>query len=162
VSNTVFVIISDMPTPPWQQRPAEEKPARRQLSRAGHPAMRRTVTLVAAGGVIGALARYGLGLAFPVAPGAFPWTTFAINVSGCLLIGLLISLVGTHPALRPLLGTGVLGGYTTFSTYIVDAHRLLRLDETGLALLYLGGTVVSALLATYAGHRLGDAIRGES
>ena len=124
--------------------------------------MRRTVGLVAVGGVAGALARYGLGVAFPVAPGAFPWTTYAVNVAGCLLIGVLISIVGTHPVLRPFLGTGVLGGFTTFSTYIVDIHGLLRLAEPGLALLYLGGTVVSALLATYAGHHLGDAIRGES
>jgi fluoride exporter len=123
--------------------------------------VKRTVALVAVGGVVGALARYGLGVAFPTAPGRFPWTTFAVNVSGCLLIGVLISVVGTHQVLRPLLGTGVLGGYTTFSTYIVDIHRLLRLDETGTAMLYLGGTVVTALVATYAGHRLGDVMRGE-
>jgi fluoride exporter len=124
--------------------------------------MKRTVALVAVGGVAGALARYGLGAAFPVAPDAFPWTTFAVNVSGCLLIGVLISIVGTDPVLRPFLGTGVLGGFTTFSTYIVDIHRLLRLGQPSLALFYLGGTVVTALLATYAGHRLGDALRRES
>jgi fluoride exporter len=122
----------------------------------------RTVGLVAAGGVAGALARYGLGLAFPNAPGAFPWTTFGINVLGCLLIGILISIVGTHPVWRPMLGTGVLGGFTTFSAYVVEAQRLLHVGQTGVALLYIGGTVITALLATYAGHRIGDAVRGES
>jgi CrcB protein len=112
--------------------------------------------------VAGALARYGLGLAFPTAAGAFPWTTLAINVSGCLLIGILISIVGTHPVWRPLLGTGVLGGYTTFSAYVVDAERLLDHGRTGTALLYLGGTLVAALLATYAGHRIGDAVRRDA
>ena len=121
----------------------------------------RTVGLVAAGGVAGALARYGMGRAFPVAAGAFPGTTFAINVLGCLLIGVLISIVGTHPVWRPLLGTGVLGGFTTFSTYVVEAERLVHFGKTGTALLYLGGTLITALLATYAGHRIGDAVRGE-
>jgi CrcB protein len=122
----------------------------------------RTVGLVAAGGIAGALARFGLGRAFPNAPGAFPWTTFAINVVGCLLIGILISIVGTHPVWRPMLGTGVLGGFTTFSAYAVEAERLLQIGERGVALLYIGGTVITALLATYAGHRIGDAVRGES
>lgn len=119
----------------------------------------RTVALVALGGLAGALARYGLTTAFPNPRAGFPWTTFAINVTGCLLIGLLISLVGTHKVLRPLLGTGVLGGYTTFSTYVVEAERLLHNGKAGTAGLYLAGTVVSALLATYAGHRIGDALR---
>jgi CrcB protein len=122
----------------------------------------RTVPLVALGGVAGALTRYGLGLAFPTAPGAFPWTTLAINVSGCLLIGVLISVVGTHAVWRPMLGTGVLGGYTTFSAYVVDAERLLHNGRTAAALLYLSGTLVAALLATYAGHRIGDAVRRDA
>lgn len=109
--------------------------------------------VVAAGGVLGALCRYGLGVALPTAPGHFPWTTFWINVSGCALIGILVVLVtegwpGAHPMLRPFLGTGVLGGYTTFSTYVVDVTRL---GFTATALGYLVGTLVAALLATYAG-----------
>lgn len=124
--------------------------------------MVRTVGFVAIGGVAGALARYGLGMAFPTAPGAFPWTTFAINVSGCLLIGILISVIGTHAVWRPMLGTGVLGGYTTFSAYVVEAERLLHHGKVGTALLYLGGTLVAALLATAAGHRIGDAVRRDS
>jgi fluoride exporter len=113
----------------------------------------RTLAAVAAGGVVGALCRYGLGLAVPTAPGHFPWTTFWINVSGCGLIGILVVLVtegwpGAHPLLRPFLATGVLGGYTTFSTYTVEVTRL---GATPTALVYLFGTLAAALLATYAG-----------
>ena len=82
--------------------------------------------------------------------------------AGCLLIGTLISIVGTHAVWRPLLGTGVLGGFTTFSTYVVDAERLLDGGRTGTALLYIGGTLVTALLATAAGHRIGDAVRRDT
>jgi CrcB protein len=115
----------------------------------------RTVTAVAAGGVLGAVARYGLGVAFPTPPAGFPWTTFAINVAGCLLLGALIPLAGSHAVLRPFLGTGVLGGFTTFSTYILDIHRLVREQQLTLAVTYLFATAVSALLAAYLGGVVG-------
>jgi CrcB protein len=113
----------------------------------------RTLAVVAAGGVLGALCRYGLGVAVPTAPGHYPWTTFWVNVSGCALIGILVVLVtegwpGAHPLLRPFLGTGFLGGYTTFSTYTVEVTRL---GVTWTALAYLFGTLAAALVATYAG-----------
>jgi fluoride exporter len=111
--------------------------------------------VVAAGGVLGALARYGLGVAFPRQPTGFPWATFGVNVSGCALIGVLVVLVTeafpAHPLLRPFLGTGVLGGYTTFSTYVVDAERLVHAGAPGTALAYLGGTLAGALVAAYLG-----------
>ena len=110
---------------------------------------------VAAGGVLGALARYGLTVALPPRPGHFPWATFVTNVSGCLLIGVLMVLITevrtAHPLVRPLLGVGVLGGFTTFSTYAVDVQRLVAARAPGTALLYLAGTLVAALLAAYAG-----------
>lgn len=114
--------------------------------------MFKVLAAVAAGGVLGALARYGLGVVFPRTVTGFPWATFGINVSGCLLIGVLIVLVGTQRRLlRPFLGTGVLGGYTTFSTYVVDTENLMRAGAPRTALLYLFGTLAAALLATYAG-----------
>jgi CrcB protein len=110
---------------------------------------------ISAGGVVGALARYGLGVAFPVAPDRFAWTTFAVNVSGCLFIGVLMVLATdvwpTYRLLRPLVGTGLLGGYTTFSTYIVDIQRLIAAGAARTALVYLAGTVVAAVVAVYAG-----------
>lgn len=117
---------------------------------------------VAVGGAAGALGRYGLGTALPHA--TFPWATFAVNVSGCLLIGVLIVLVTEwRPApvlLRPLLGTGVLGGYTTFSTYAVDAHQLLGAGRIATAVAYLVGTLVSALIATWSGMWLARTTTG--
>ena len=115
--------------------------------------MRTTVAAVSAGGVLGALARYGLGAAVG-SPGGWPLATFLINATGCLLIGALMAVVNartTHRLLRPFLGVGVLGGYTTFSTYAVDARGLLAAGRTGAALLYVALTPVCALLAVYAG-----------
>jgi CrcB protein len=110
---------------------------------------------VSAGGVAGALARYGLGVSFPPSPNAFPWVTFGINVSGCLLIGVLMVLIAdvwpTRRLLRPFLGTGLLGGYTTFSAYIVEVQHLLGVGAARTALAYLAGTVLAALAATYFG-----------
>jgi CrcB protein len=113
---------------------------------------------ISAGGVAGALARYGVGVAYPHRPGTLPWATFGINVSGCLLIGALMVLVTdvwpAHRLLRPFLGTGLLGGYTTFSTYVVDAQRLLAAGRPGTALAYLAGTLFAALAAVYTGITL--------
>jgi CrcB protein len=104
--------------------------------------------------VIGALGRYGLGLAFPT-PNGFPWTTFAINVSGCLLIGILMVFVAElwtgRPLIRPFLGTGVLGGFTTFSTYAVDTVRLTDAGDAGTAMAYFVGTFIVAIVAVYLG-----------
>ncbi len=111
--------------------------------------------MVAAGGALGALARYGLVVAMPSRAGRFPWATFAVNVSGCLLIGVLVVLVtevwAAHRLLRPFLGTGLLGGYTTFSSYAVDTRALVDAGAAGTAATYLVGTLAGALLATYLG-----------
>lgn len=118
------------------------------------PVTRPILVAVAVGGALGALARYGLTLAWPARPGAFPWVTFAINVAGCFLIGVLMVLVTevrpAHPLVRPFLGTGVLGGFTTFSTYAAGVRALLGPEWT-VAVGYLGGTVVAALVATVTG-----------
>ncbi len=110
---------------------------------------------VSFGGALGALARYGLAVGWPHRPGRFPWATFVTNVSGCLLIGVLMVLVvevwSAHRLLRPFLGVGVLGGYTTFSTYAVDVQQLVAAGAARTGLLYLAGTLVAALLAVYTG-----------
>ncbi|MEU9127446.1 fluoride efflux transporter CrcB [Kitasatospora sp. NPDC048540] len=116
------------------------------------------MAVVAVGGALGAVARYGAGLLRPAAPAAFPWTTLLINTAGCAAIGVLLVLVTEarwgHPLLRPFLGTGVLGGFTTFSTYTVDVQRLIDLGEPGRALSYLLGTVLAALAAVWAAATL--------
>lgn len=123
---------------------------------------RAALAVVAVGGALGALARHGVGVAVPQAPGAFPWATFVVNVTGCLLIGALVVALTewrpAHPLVRPFLGTGVLGGYTTFSTYSVDVLRLVGSGHGATAAGYLVGTLVGAVAATWLGARLARAV----
>lgn len=117
---------------------------------------------IAVGGVIGALARYGLAEAFPHDPGQFAWSTFSANVSGCLLIGVLMTMIShvwtKSRLVRPFLGVGVLGGYTTFSTYAVEIEEAVSAGAARTALLYLAGTLIAAMLAVWAGVGLTSAI----
>jgi CrcB protein len=97
-----------------------------------HPAA--VLGAIAAGGVLGALSRAGIQAAFPHPPTGFPWATFGINLAGCLLIGVLMAVIGarpTGPLVRPFLGVGVLGGFTTFSTYVVDIQRAVAAGAAG-------------------------------
>ncbi|WP_214323921.1 fluoride efflux transporter FluC [Nonomuraea sediminis] len=116
------------------------------------------LSVISAGGVLGALARFGLQAAFPVPFGGFPWVTFWINVVGCLLIGVLMVLitevVSAHRLVRPFLGVGVLGGFTTFSAYVVDIQRAVAQGAPVVGLAYLAGTLVAALVAVVLGVRV--------
>ncbi|MGH3387996.1 MAG: fluoride efflux transporter CrcB [Actinomadura sp.] len=122
------------------------------------PASWTVLVAISAGGVLGALARYGVTVAFPYSAGDFPSATFAINVVGCLLIGVLMASLAAaaraRPLVRPFLGIGVLGGFTTFSTYIVDVQRAVTAGAAATGLAYLAATPVAALVAVYAGDRL--------
>ncbi|MFD4239737.1 CrcB family protein [Streptomyces sp. NPDC058542] len=127
-----------------------------ELPEPGPPAapQGRVLAAVAAGGALGALARYGALVLWPGAAG-FPWTVFAVNVSGCALIGVLMVLTVergrvTHPLVRPFLGVGVLGGFTTFSTYAAGVSDLLVRQEALTALAYAAATAVAALGAVWA------------
>jgi CrcB protein len=131
---------------------------RAELSRAPWT----TLGAISAGGACGALARYGVAEAAGHPPGAFGWATLIVNVTGCLLIGVLMVAItevwDAHRLARPFLGVGVLGGYTTFSTYVVDAQRAVEAGAAGTALLYLAVTPVTALAAVFAGVRLTRAL----
>ena len=111
--------------------------------------------VIAIGGALGSLARWGVGLALPTPAGHFPWATFGINVLGCFLIGVLMVLItevwSVHRLSRPFLGVGVLGGFTTFSTYTNEIRALLRPGTVGVAFAYFAGTLICALLAVTAG-----------
>jgi fluoride exporter len=113
------------------------------------------IAAVSTGGAAGALARYGISVAWPHRPDGFPWSTWAINVSGCLLIGVLMILNAElwtgRRLVRPFLGVGVLGGYTTFSTSIVDVQQAAAHGAPGVAACYLGATVVGAMLGVWIG-----------
>ncbi|WP_031468692.1 fluoride efflux transporter FluC [Sciscionella sediminilitoris] len=120
--------------------------------------------VIALGGGIGALARYAAGVLFPGTPGGFPLTTLLVNVLGCALFGALSVLLThrvRHPLARPFFGTGLLGGFTTFSTSVVDAEQLLRAGQPGLALLTLFGTLLAALLAVWLGVAVTERILTE-
>lgn len=121
-------------------------------------AQRQVLAVIAAGGVLGAEARYGVSTLLPHAGATFPWSTLAVNASGCFLIGVLMVLIlevmTPHRLLRPFVGVGILGGYTTFSTYSVDIQRLLTSGRPGVALGYLAGTAAAALAAVWAGVAL--------
>lgn len=110
------------------------------------------------GGAIGAISRYGVSLLLPTSDGTrFPLATFAVNLLGCLLIGLALGLV-TKEALNkqylPLLVTGFLGGFTTFSSFGLETFLLFQNKQFALALYYVLGTNLAGLLLVFAGYRL--------
>lgn len=113
---------------------------------------------ISVGGALGTLARWAMAQALPHGPGDFVWSTFIANVTGALALGLLMALmvdVLAHTRLvRPFLGVGVLGGYTTFSTYMLDTRTLLAEGRAGVALAYVGATLVTGLLAVWVGVAL--------
>jgi fluoride exporter len=111
---------------------------------------------IAVGGGIGSVARYLLSAAFP-AGHSFPWAIFAVNVSGCFLLGLLmVYMLEVWPPrrlLRPLLAVGLLGGYTTYSTYAGGVMTLLTGHAPALADAYALTSIAAALTAVWCGAR---------
>ena len=122
--------------------------------------------VIAVGGALGSLARYGIAQLLPTRPGEFPWGTFLTNVSGCFLIGVLMVLItevwSAHRLARPFLGVGFLGGFTTFSTYTNEVRGLLHPGTVALAMAYLAGTLICALLAVIAAMWLTRALTGSA
>ncbi|WP_443060819.1 fluoride efflux transporter CrcB [Streptomyces sp. NBC_00448] len=145
------------PRPPLFEEPVDSDidlhvpDQRTELSR--HPAV--VIAVIAAGGAIGACARYGAARLWPTATDAFPWTTLGVNVVGCAIIGVFMVLITdvwtAHHLVRPFFGTGVLGGFTTFSTYATDVRGLVDHGHPRPALGYLALTVAAALVAVWAG-----------
>jgi CrcB protein len=123
----------------------------------------RLVVAVAVGGALGALARWGLGEAFPADADEFPWATFAINVLGSFALAMLpaLAVVRRSRTAAATLGPGVLGGFTTLSAYSEQARALLEVDRAGVAGLYVAGTLAACLLAvTVASHLVGPEPEG--
>lgn len=115
--------------------------------------------LVGAGGFLGAAARYLLGgwILHHTMMGKFPWSTFAVNVLGCLAIGALSAVAErfnvTGPGFRLFLFTGLLGGFTTFSAFGFETFFLLRRGEWPIAALYAAASVMVCIFAVWAGFR---------
>jgi CrcB protein len=121
---------------------------------------------VALGAVLGTPARYGLGQALPTPRGGWPLATFIANMVGAMALGLLLETLarrgpdaGRLRLARLALGTGALGAFTTYSTLAVESDLLVRGDHLALALAYAAASVLTGVLATVAGIRLGTGRR---
>ena len=113
------------------------------------------VVAVGIGGVFGAVARYAVSLGIPTTTTGFPWSTFVVNVTGSVVLGLLlVVLVEQFPRgrlTRPIVGTGVIGAYTTFSTFEVDTVNLVRAGHPTIAVIYVSASVIIGIVAVWAG-----------
>ena len=120
----------------------------------------QSILLVGFGGFVGSVARYLLGgwVMHHATQGKFPFSTFAVNVAGCLVVGVLAGVVERYAMfsaeVRLLLFTGVLGGFTTFSAFGLDTVFLLRRGEAWLAVTYAGASVLLGIAAVWLGIRL--------
>ncbi|HEX6887287.1 MAG TPA: CrcB family protein [Candidatus Nanopelagicales bacterium] len=113
---------------------------------------------VLGGGMLGGSTRYVIGLAIPAQPGQLPWAILGINLAGALVLGALLGGWArrghvTHPW-RPFLATGLLGSFTTWSTFMADTLGLARAGRIGLALAYLVGATALGVVAAAAGWGL--------
>ena len=125
---------------------------------------------ISLGGAVGALARYGLDTVWPPSTSGVSWTILAVNVSGSALIGVLMELLNhlrpTGRFVRPFWGVGVLGGYTTFSTYALGTVAALERGAPQAALAYLALTLAGALagvwVASWISHRILSSARRNS
>lgn len=153
--------------PPGGQAPHRNLPIDPDVPEQPRPKARRRAVgvfrdrwdillVIAAGGALGSLARWAMSMAIPHATGAPGWAaTWVENVTGGLLLGgLMVLILDVWPPrryLRPFVGVGILGGYTTFSTYMLDAWTLLAAGRAPTALGYLFGTLISGLVAVWFG-----------
>ena len=122
--------------------------------------MIRNLLLVALGGAGGSVLRYLLSNINT----SFPWGTFAVNVLGSFLIGLLVSLMSKgvlSPEMKLLLVTGFCGGFTTFSTFANESFSMMKAGDVLLTALYVGASVIIGILAVWGGMTLSNiSIRG--
>lgn len=113
--------------------------------------------------MFGTPSRYALERIIHVAPGSFPWSTFIVNVSGCFVLGALLTLIVERwpPSryLRAFAIVGFLGAYTTFSTYTVEAVTLTKDHHADIALAYVVASLVVGLAAVFAGMSLARVFR---
>jgi CrcB protein len=119
----------------------------------------RILLAVALGGGLGASARYGLGVAFAQnTPPEFPWVTLVVNLTGAFALGLLLTLVlEVWPPtryVRPFVGIGVLGGFTTFSSLVVGSSRLIDAGQAPLSIAYLVTSLTAGMLSCAIGYAL--------
>ncbi len=143
---------------------SEADPFAFQPPRPSRPRQWDVALAIAAGGAVGGACRWAVNEALPTSARGFPWETFVENVTGCFLLAsamvLLLDVLPPHRYARPFLGTGVLGGFTTFSTYTLDTRVLIEAGEGGLAMAYLFGSMALGLVAVVAGLTVTRAVTG--
>jgi CrcB protein len=129
------------------------------LERATRRADPRVLAAVALGGMAGASVRYALARWLPVDPGRFPWATFWTNVGGSFFLGLVLAVLlerlRPYVYVRPFVATGVLGAFTTMSTFQVETALLIRDGHEGAGVVYAAASIVAGVVAASAGITLG-------
>lgn len=139
--------------------PVERGPRARRVR--ARPTWQRPGLLgsIAIGGVIGACGRYEVALLLPTHDGAFPLATFVINITGSFALGIILTVLlerwRPNEYLRPFVATGIIGAYTTWSTFMTDTDKLIDDGHFALALAYVAASLAGGLLAAYAGSVLG-------
>lgn len=133
-----------------------ERPGLKEVTDYGSRVRQRDLTtavVVGVGGLMGALARYGADTIWPWRPPEFPFATWTVNIVGCLAIGLLLVILTEGPMarwwLRPLLAVGVLGGFTTYSSFAVESVRLVDDRAVVMVTTYVVTSLVVGLLAVW-------------
>ncbi len=119
--------------------------------------MFKTIVYIGAGSCIGGIARYLLGkFVSGIIPGVFPWGTFAVNLLGCLAIGLIYGLLDRgftlSPEMKAFLTVGLCGGFTTFSTFVHENYILFNSSQSLTLTLYAVASFGLGLLCAHAGH----------
>ncbi|MEU6409830.1 fluoride efflux transporter CrcB [Microbispora sp. NPDC046933] len=140
---------------------------RDMFRRPAAPARRRTwdvLAMIALGGGAGAVARYLVSRAIPASPTGFPWATFLANVTGCLTLGaLMVFVLDVWPPrryVRPFLGVGFLGGFTTFSTFAAEIVERSSRGAWPMAAVYAASSLAAGLVAVWCGIVLARAVAG--
>jgi CrcB protein len=138
--------------------------ASRQDGHRHRRAQRTILIVIGCAGIVGALARYAIGRIVTAPTGHFPWSTFWINITGSLVIGfVLVLLTERFPrarVARPLVATGFLGAYTTFSTYMVDTDTLLHEHDIATGIIYATASVGAGASAAFVGVLLARFVIG--
>jgi fluoride exporter len=152
-AHTVLPLAPDLaPSDPAEPTVA---PTRQRAPRHRGRTQPDVLAVIALGGMLGASARYGVAQLLPTLAGGFPWATFIENLSGSFLLGLLLVLLLERfpPSryLRPFLATGILGAFTTMSTYQLETALLIKDGQPLTALVYGLGSLAAGLVFAYAG-----------
>lgn len=150
------------PDDPGEPSPTHRPRADRVGKRRQGRAQVDILTSIGVGGALGSLARAGIGVAFPAVPGGMPWATLVINLTGSFVLGfgllILLEQAGPSRYLRPFFATGFLGGYTTFSTFMVETAQLGRTGHVPTAVIYLVTSVVGGLAVSWLGFTTGRTV----